>query len=276
MLLSAFYKLPEILTCDFSSNKYFEAYIANVYSMAVLLELNSNNIDFPLTHIKIEPPYSLSNNHHADILIELLPPGGGGILCNYGINYHNWIEAKYFAGLSRRKAVGINHEAKVKNIAYILKDILRLCFYIEELQGKHRENGRFLLLLFNDTPDKYLSFKKKDKSQRVWLNQLFSQGIKTIKIDVSSEPTTIKNHITNRQLNITNIDVECDVHSFEPLHVFASNTTFYGYFINIYSFDIVVNGTHFNYDTFKNLYWDPERVKQLKELSNHFGKIDEK
>jgi hypothetical protein len=274
MLLSAFYKLPEILTSDFSSNSYYEAYIANMFSMAVLLELNSNNIDSPLTRIKIEPPYSNSENHHADLLIELLSPVSNDILRYYGINCHNWIEAKYFAGLARKKEGSNTTEPKVKNIALIIKDILRLCFYIEELQGEYRENGRFLLLLFNEKPDKYLSFDKNDKSRRVWLDDLFSQGRKTIKIDISSEPNTIKKYTLNEKLDINSITIECDVHSFEPLFIYASNTTFYGYFINIFKFDIMTNGIQFSYDTYNNIYWGPEKVNQLKELSTLFGNID--
>lgn len=269
MLLSAFHKLPEILASDFSSHKYYEAHLANMYAMAVLLELNSNNINYPLSRIKIEASYTNTKKHNCDLYVELLQEGLNHPLHNYGINCHNWIEVKYFAGLARAAANKSKRtEPKVSRVAEIINDIFRLCLYVKEEQGSHRDNGRFILLVFSDDPSKYLSFKRINKSGRLWLKNLLSPGTKEVNIDLAKEVDTIKKGVMRGKCDNSRISLKCDTHMFSPLYRSPKNVTFYGYFINIFSYSLTYKQYKIDYDSHSKKYWSEKKVRELSNLSN--------
>ena len=114
---------------------------------------------FQLLHWDKAGIYSQCNYDHdkrfkADLKIKYLGLPGMELLSDYGIKQENWIEIKYY---NQQGSTRIDQEIK--------KDILRLCLLIEEHQEKHRDNGRYLLLVCN---------AKNNKSQ--FIKDLYKPG----------------------------------------------------------------------------------------------------
>lgn len=268
MLLSAFHKLPELLLSDHSSFQYYEAHLANIYAMAILLELNSQNIGFPISRFTLEKKYENSQKRKADLYVNLLSEPSSSALEYYGIKAHNWIEIKYFSSLARDK----DRRGKASNVGRILNDIVRLCIFIREEQGKHRSNGRYLLLLFNEVPKKYLAFERKgDNENRIWLESMLKAGNHTIQLDTGNEVKSVKNKIL-KGIGDFSLKFKCEVHTFNPLRENSINTVFYGYFIYIYHFEFRYGNFVINYDAFSKRGWDQKRVENLDKLAKLLDK----
>lgn len=267
MLLSAFYKLPGLLASDFSAHANYEPYLVNLYSMAILTELNAYNIPNPLDVITLEKNYTNSPKYRADMHIDLQKVFDSGTVEAYGIKPKNWVEVKYYSALSRRK--NDSEGGKASRVGQLLNDILRLCLYVSESQGKNRENGRFLLLVFNEKPRKYLAFsRKKSNNNRKWLSELLdykNPGLKKISIKLDDEVVSVKNNILNGIDKLT-ISFECSVNSFYPLTPTTSNTEFYGFLINIYKYKIKFRKYLIKNDAFSTERWTPEMNNDLKSI----------
>lgn len=67
---AALLKLPEILMGYEDTDGLYEANIANLFSMAVLTELNARNIDNPLAKIQMEKRYSVDKNIRCDMYLD--------------------------------------------------------------------------------------------------------------------------------------------------------------------------------------------------------------
>jgi len=276
MLLSAFYKLPELLTADLSAHANYESYLVNLYSMAILTELNSYNIPNPIELIALEKPYSNSPRNKVDLMVNFRDAFSLNIIEAYGLKPCNWIEVKYYSDLSRR--TNKNMKGKASRVGALLNDIFRLCLYIAEEQGKHRNNGRLLLLVFNEEPQKYLAFsRKKIAVNRDWLSQLLDYkrpGLKSLSINLVDEVRSVTERILKGIKNIE-ISFKCAVNSFYPLGPTAINTKFIGFLINIFEYKIKYNGYEFDYDAFSKTGWSAEMIENSKSLVKQLERVDE-
>ena len=162
---SAFYKLPELLLHHSSPESQYEATIISNLAMALLLELNARNVPMPQSRIHVECSYSmqyLSATARGDLFVDLgeLYPLGSR-LTHYGVKEKNWLEAKFYGGIGR--AAG--SETKTSNPGTLVRDLLRLCLFVEELRTRSRDNGRYFLAVFNREPKAYLAFHRADRQQ---------------------------------------------------------------------------------------------------------------
>lgn len=263
MLLSAFHKLPELFLSDYSSFKYYEAHLANIYAMAILQELNSQNIPYPLSRFTIERKYDNSENKRVDLFVNLPGELIFDPLETYGRKLDNWIEIKFFTGSGRNR----NQNAKTTNVGQIINDIIRLCLFVKEAQGKHRNNGRHLLLVFNDKPKEYLAFTRQGEFEdRQWLRDLLSPGVREIDIDLTDEVDTVKDPVLKGIENLK-INFKCDVHSFYPLSKGSKNTSFYGYLINIFEYSVEYKQYKIRNDAYSKENWTGERVQELRDIA---------
>lgn len=104
-------------------------------------------------------------------------------LYNYGFSSQNWIEIKYFSSRSSRKS----SPPKTENMASIVKDILRLII----LTGaKKRHENRYLIVVFDNEPRKYLAMKNTKYGKREWLDIILDERLaeKEAHIDFLLEP----------------------------------------------------------------------------------------
>ena len=173
---SAFLKLPELLISSTDHGDIYEATIVHFMSLAINMELNSRNITKPYEYVFTEKPYFSSvkkrRRLQSDLFVNL-----ENLMFNdprnylYGVRDKNWIEVKAYLGSTRHQS----SEPKTVHSGKIIRDLLRLCVLPEEFQGKHRVNGRYLLQVFSDVPDKYLAFSR--STNRGWLNNFFKEGV---------------------------------------------------------------------------------------------------
>jgi hypothetical protein len=103
---------------------------------------------------------------------------------------HNWIEAKFFGGIGRQAG----HQTKSENAAKIALDLFRLCLFVQEERSRHRENGRYLVVVFNRNPKDYLALRRRDSAfpKREWLNLLLQPGERQIQVTLEHEPYSFK------------------------------------------------------------------------------------
>lgn len=258
---SAFYNLPEIILSE-ESNSLGEYSIRNMFSSSVLLEFNSRNVPYPLQNIKLEERYPYNKKLKCDLVVFL------GDIANKSLNKHfgfcktNWIEIKYFGSFSR-KAKG--SESVTENIGKILDDILRLCLLIDEPQGNIKENGRYLICIFDQNPETYLSKYVKTE----WLKEIFKQNMKNIEIKFSdlkhSSLKGIKSfNIDNKNLQV-NLKLDIDTKAFYPL-IPMNHRSFYGYLIKIITYSIKVNDLELTYSDFLNERWSEGCIVKQKQI----------
>ncbi|MHA2219408.1 MAG: hypothetical protein ACXACY_26145 [Candidatus Hodarchaeales archaeon] len=271
MLLSAFHNLPELLLSDYSSHEYYEAYLTNMFAMAILLELNSQNIEFPISRFKFEKKYENAKSRKVDLFVNLPLEITNSPSEYYGEKPDNWIEIKYFSSLARDKDKK-RRVSKVSNVGRLIRDILRLCVFTKEEQGKLRHKGRYILLLFNKEPKDYLAFGRiGGHEDRLWLKNLLTPGNHFISIDTENEVKSLKNKILKASDDFY-LAFNCSVHSFHPLGNTAINTIFYGYFIYIYQYELRYKNYILRYDAFSKKGWDQERVENQNKLAKIIDK----
>ncbi len=168
----AFLKLPELLVSNFDHGDTFEATVVHLLATAVHMELNSRNIPRPFEHVYMEKPYPAKGKGGRAIRADLFVNLNGAVVITdrmalYGTRGRNWVEAKAYVGSSRTSGT----PATTMNAGKIIRDLLRLCLFPEELQGSIRQNGRYMVALFDGRPSEYMPL-----TDRPWLSSLFSEG----------------------------------------------------------------------------------------------------
>lgn len=89
----AFMAMPEFLTGTPFSEYQFEATIANAFSLAILQELNSRNVQNPISLLRSEVLYH-GTSKHADVHINLSSLNiFNENFASYGFYQDNWLEA---------------------------------------------------------------------------------------------------------------------------------------------------------------------------------------
>ena len=244
----AFYRLPEILFGSFQPRHQYEATLAGHYAMALLLELNSRNIEAPQGRIHLEYPYSLDSPqriHRVDLHVDLrgVLPGPVG-LQPYGVLDRNWIEAKYFVARARTDRT----QDKSRNAANIAQDVLRLCLNTVEERSSTRHNGRYLLGVFNREPSEYLP-----RAGAVeWLRGLLQAGTRTIAIKPRGASY--------------DLEVETTTYAFEPLRPEAIGY-YWGYLVRIRRYTVAAGELRLEYSDFSKEMWSEEKVRTQAALA---------
>jgi len=191
----AFYKLPYYLLKE-GNEVSNESRLVLYFSWAIFLELQNMGVSNPFL-IQIEKEYSTDREkenskkkQRADIFVkiplltfsrpeeeeEYIRKVANHYTFEKNIFEENWTEVKFFRGLDEKEG----DEAKTKNVADVIKDLLRLRNYASW------DSGKYLLLCFDKDPRKYLAF-----GERKYLDELFNAGEKKVSFDLSGEPKTI-------------------------------------------------------------------------------------
>jgi hypothetical protein len=142
--------------------------------------------------------YDYAKNKKCDLKVVLGGLRGAELLEDYNIAAENWIEIKYF-----------NEQGAKKIKGEIIKDLLRLCLFVEEHQGKIRDKGRYFL---------FVSKKDPQKNQDKLIKKIFTPGFCKISID-SNELDNAFNYF---KLNVYSYQiVPCKTSKFKGIY-FAS------------------------------------------------------
>lgn len=218
---SALLKLPEILVAYEDIDGLYEANIANLFSMAILTELNARNIDNPLEKIQIEKRYIKDENRRCDMYLDFTKVISQNNLLKYGIYQKNWIEFKYFGNFNRNKG----DQTKSENVGKIAYDIYRLIKYTDNSQ-----DGIYLVCGFNENPKEYLAFGKSSGDKRDWLYNIFKAGINEWEFNLAKEVKTIKKVF--KDVDNIKMRVKTRTTFFEPLEKDVTGC-FWGYLIQV-------------------------------------------
>lgn len=268
---SAFLKLPELLTSSSSHADTYEATVVHFLSLALNMELNSRNIPRPFEHIVTEKPYPVLGDTNrrlqADLFLKLegvVPTKGRMAL--YGTRELNWIEVKAYLASTRKS----NTPPKTENVGRIFKDILRLCILPEELQGKIRQNGRYLIMVFSNEPQKSLAFSSGGRP-REWIQSMFSDGDHKITIDLHSEQKSFRKVIGPGFINNTDLRAELRLRtlSFIP-DSSTPGPVFWGYLIRIIEYAIKTSNISIDYEDRPYDNWNAERIDRLQSIQKYF------
>ncbi len=270
---SSFLKLPELLSSSYFTHETFEATIIHLFSTSVLMELDAKNIPHHLQHVITEKPYpfnkKLEMNARSDILIDLTTAYHSSVdLSDYGIRELNWIEVKSFLSTIKKK----NRPPSTANIGKIVRDILRVCILPEELQGKIRRNGRYVLLIFSDSPFKSLSLKNRT-IERLWLKQLLTEGNSEITLELDKEPKSLKKQVGLGFLEPLNFILHLKIRTmiFSPDNL-SKSAQFFGFLIRIREFSISILGDKIVFNEGPNDYWGEERINKLRLIRQEIVK----
>jgi hypothetical protein len=181
----AFLKLPEILSGSHYPIQDYEGGIVGAFSLALLQQLNGNNLNSPLAAIQQERLFRKNNfwngpdgnprHLRADLHLNLkgFRTASRG-LSAYGWRHNNWVEAKFF----RAGTTG-----QMQNTASLLTDLIRLMTLVpieRSKQDQTRTNsGRYLLHVYHGQPSDYLSISRNYdgvREERRWLSPLLEYG----------------------------------------------------------------------------------------------------
>ncbi len=263
LLESAFYKLPELMMSSIQSQGRVEAMVVQYMANGLQMELACRSVPFAYNHVIVERPYPNQRGKGNSFRADLLFDANGTIpsscwLHLYGFKDKQWLEAKTF--FSKKSAT----PTKTQNLGKIVKDIIRLCLLPEELQGRSRQNGRYILLVFDRHPFKYLAYSK-----RKWVKTFIEDESGRVKIDLSLEPKSfIKSIVNSDQLSST-LTISFKRFKFEPCQN-ESSTVYWGYLYRIEAWSITLEGKEVCSTGEVDERWDAEKISELKEVRTIF------
>ncbi|MDY6932801.1 MAG: hypothetical protein SVZ03_01100 [Spirochaetota bacterium] len=263
LIENAFLKLPELLLSSYEQKGNVEALIVNYMVTGIQMELACRSVPFAYNHVAVEKPYPGQRRKGTIYRVDLFFDSEGTVpavshLEQYGLKKNNWIEAKSFFGGKKTSP------AKTQNNGRIIKDILRLCLFPEELQGKHRENARYILLIFDQPPSAYLAY-----SQRNWLKSIIEDKTPNIEIDLSTEPKScIKSIVKSDSIN-AQIKIKLSKLSFEPI-TSTPFPVYWGQLLRIDEFFISINDRSIHYREELSDHWDKARIDNLNSVKSEF------
>jgi len=263
LIEGAFLKLPELMLSSHSYSGNVEAMVVHYLSTGLQMELNSRSVPFPYNHITVEMPYPKQNKTGTVLRADLLFEAKGTVpsisrLEQYGYREMQWLEAKsYFSK-------GKSRSSKTQNVGRLVKDIMRLCLLPEEYQGAIRQNGRYVLLVFDSEPSNYLAFSGRD-----WLPKIFEERTPKINIDLNSEKSSLISSIIKQRPLSAELNLTLSVTHFKPSSDIPS-PVYWGYLMRIDKFSISLNGkmVQSNGDTHER--WSKDKIMALEEVRSEF------
>lgn len=264
----AFLKLPEILLNSSDPHGLYEANIANLFAMGVLLELNARNIDNPLRRIQLERRFGSSSNFRVDIFLDFSGLFNENIgLSSYGVRPYNWVEAKYFGSLGRNKG----NETKSENAGSLMFDIFRLCVLPPFTEDKPESHSCYVLNIFNNNPCSYLAMARQDGSKRLWLEELLKPGINKLMFSLSKEPPTIKKvfgaAFLKKEIGL-DMEVTLVTNEFKPFLSYQE-VQYWGYLSRITEYKIHLGNRMIEYSDYtpQLLLQNKNEFKMISELA---------
>ena len=261
LMENAFLKIPELMVSNLNSSNV-EALVVQYLANGLQMELNCRSVPFAYNYVIVEHPYPDQDQTGATLRADLLFKDLEGVMPNnyrldqYGYKTMQWVEVKSF--FSRSKSV----PPTTQNIGRIIKDILRLCLLPHELQGRIRQNGRYVLLIFDKHPSKYLAYSNRD-----WLKVIFEDIAPSLTIDLSEEKQSLVKGIVNASSIDAQIEITLSKHYFEPIA--EGPSAYWGYLLRIDEFSISINGKHVELKKDINM-WDKEQVEALQSVRTEF------
>jgi hypothetical protein len=264
---NAFLKLPELLTSNYDHGDTFEATVVHYLATAIHMELNSRNIPRPFEHVATEKPFPTKAIDGKAIRCDLFVNLKGAVLMGtrielYGTRELNWVEAKVYMGSSRASST----PPKTSHAGKILRDLLRLCLLPEELQGRMRQNGRYMLIVCDSHPSEYLPLKN-----RGWLSTLFKEKDPVLEIPLSNEPDTLRSAIGSSFIQNPDLKLIVKLHSlaFEPEGTTPS-PVFWGYLFRVSSFTIRLADNEITFVDPSAAPWDENLNSRLQLIRTEF------
>lgn len=263
LLESAFLKLPELMLSSHQHKGSVEAMVVQHLATGLQMELNCRSVSFAYNHIAIETPYPNQNQKGTVFRADFLFEATGSVpsasrLDQYGFKEKQWLEAKSFFGRGKYSP------ATTQNIGRIIKDIIRLCLLPEELQGAIRQNGRYILLVFDSPPANYLAY-----SDRAWLKSMFEDKSPSLRIDLQAEKPSLVNAVVSRSSINAQIEVGFSKHYFEPT-VQTPLPVYWGYLLRIDRFAVSINGKNIASSEKIDERWDKDKIENLKSVRAEF------
>ncbi len=263
LIESAFLKLPELMLSSYQHEGSVEAMVVQHLATGLQMELNCRSVPFAYNHITVETPYPNQNHKGTVFRADLLFEAAGSVpstsrLKQYGFKEKQWLEAKSFFGR------GKSSPATTQNIGRIIKDIVRLCLLPEELLGAIRQNGRYILLVFDSHPANYLAY-----SDRSWLKSMFEDMSPNLRIDLRAEKQSLVKAIVNSASIDAQIAVCLSKHYFEPT-VQTPSPVYWGYLLRIDSFDVSINKKRIASSESIDERWDKDKIENLKSVRGEF------
>jgi hypothetical protein len=249
---ASFLKLPELLMgASFDFHGSVEATVRHLFATAVMMELIGRGTPRPQEHVTAEKAYPApppGTHAWADLLVNLQGAAGPRMV-QYGTRERNWIEIKTCLG-------GVDKINGTRRIGGIVKDLLRLCLFPEELQGAIRQNARFLLLVTDQPFETYLP----RLDQRKWLGDLLMPGSRSIDIDLGAEVASIRSEVFALPGATLTARFGINVHTFKPIHT-EGKPVFWGVLARVGSFEIGTSTAIVSFDELRR--WSESDNEQL-------------
>ncbi len=256
LIEAAFLNLPPVLTSSFDHADTYEGTLVTAFVSAIKIELNGRNTPNAFEHIYTEKPYPTVEAGHskwrADLLVKLagaVPISGRMEL--YGARELNWLEMKAFFGSTRSRSA----QPKTANVGLLVRDVLRLCLLPEELRGRIRQNARYLLVVFANPPADSLAFASNTEG-RTWLSNLFREGPANVEIDLSREPTSLRQAIGPGFTDDSSLKLSIRAHTsvFQPVAQEPA-PVFWGFLVRINGFELSVPGATVTFEDLPGREW---------------------
>jgi hypothetical protein len=188
----AFMALPEFLTGTPFQRYQFEGTVVTAFAMAVLQELNSRNVQNPISLLRSEVEYPVDPAKRADLHIDLRALDLiSDALRSYGYFENNWLEAKY----CRLGPSGSPVITPLTSTFLLLKDLIRLCGLVPDTStaGGYSVAGRYLLHAYQCEPSRYFVATRNQHGRRIeraWITSLLSSGSHVVRIDDLNQEST--------------------------------------------------------------------------------------
>jgi len=264
LLESAFFKLPELMLSNMQNRGRVEAMVVHYLATGLQMELNCRSVPFSYNHITVEKPYPVQNDEGSVLRADLLFDASGTVpntcrLDQYGFKEKQWIEAKTFFSKGNKP-----NPPKTQNLGKIIKDFLRLCLLPEELQGNIRQNERYVLLVFDAHPSKYLAY-----SSREWARKMIEEETSKIVIDLKKEPKSLVKSVANLNELDALVEISFRKHFFKPIKEMPL-PIYWGYLYRIEKFKIIINSTEISSSGEIAEHWPAEKIKKLQMVRQNY------
>ena len=166
-------------------------------------------------------------------------------------------------------------ETTVSNAGSIALDLLRLCLYVPEEEGRARSrNNRYFLSIFDRHPSQYLAFTRQSASypKREWLETLLASGDHSICIAFHEEPKSFRSICNSAGMKKGHplfLDLRVATIGFEPMGQDVRDF-FHGYLSRIIDFEIRTEDSRLAYRETPGDAWTEHDRKIQLALAEHF------
>ncbi|MEA3328744.1 MAG: hypothetical protein U9Q08_03315 [Candidatus Omnitrophota bacterium] len=153
---------------DEHSRDFYEAQGASEFANVITNELSSVGIDIPERLVIQGYPYPDNSHKHVDIYVNLEEYIKKAKIHKAYMSRNNYIEVKLFSGKDNTKGT----QTITENAGYIINDILRMALLTNKTPSRNEGISRYLLVLFDNHPENYISYRGRDRQIRTWIEDL--------------------------------------------------------------------------------------------------------